>query len=130
MLSNDYIVGLTDGEGSFQVQIRKERKNPTIRFTIKLIEKDKEILDMVKSFFGCGNIYIQNDKRPNHSRCFRYEVSKTSDMMDIIIPFFIKNPPKLKSKINDFDLLKKIAEELKKNYPDYNLIKTLSKHMH
>jgi hypothetical protein len=130
MLSNDYIVGLTDGEGSFQVQIRKDRKNPTIRFTIKLIEKDKEILELIKSFFGCGNVYIQNDKRPNHSRCFRYEVSKTSDMNEVIIPFFIKNPPKLKSKINDFELLKQIAEELKKEKPNRGLIKTLSIHMH
>ena len=130
MLTNDYIVGLTDGEGSFQVQTRKDRKSPTIRFTIKLIEKDKEILEMVKSFFGCGKVYIQNDKRPNHSRCFRYEVSKTSDMIDIIIPFFIKNPLKFKSKSNDFELLKQISEELKKDNPNYHLIQTLSKNMH
>jgi hypothetical protein len=130
MLSNDYIVGITDGEGSFQVQIRKDRKNPTLRFTIKLIEKDKEILETIKSFFRCGKIYIQNDKRPNHSRCFRYEVSNISDMNGTIIPFFIKNPPKFKSKINDFELLKQIAEELKNKNPNYGLIQTLSKQMH
>lgn len=130
MLSDDYIVGITDGEGSFQIHIRKNRKNPTLRFTIKLIEKDKEILEMVKLFFGCGNIYVQNDKRPNHARCFRYEVSKTSDMLNIIIPFFTKNPPKFKSKRNDFDLLKHISEELIKENPNYDLIKVLSKQMH
>ena len=66
MITEEYIVGLVDGEGSFQVQLRKDRKNPTIRFSLKLQEKDKEILEELKSFFGCGNIYIQNDKRPNH----------------------------------------------------------------
>jgi hypothetical protein len=130
MITEEYIVGLVDGEGSFQVQLRKDRKNPTIRFSLKLQEKDKEILEELKSFFGCGNIYIQNDKRPNHSRCFRFEVSHQRDMVERIIPFFEKNPPKIKSKINDFNLLKQISGELIKEKPDYHLVNLLAKQMH
>jgi hypothetical protein len=88
MLSEDYILGLSDGEGSFQVQFRKGRKNPTLRYTIKLREKDKSILDEIKLFLKCGNVHVQNDKRKNHSRCFRFEVSDRKSVMDIIIPFF------------------------------------------
>ena len=130
MLTEDYIVGLIDGEGSFQVHNRKGRKNPIMRFSIKLREKDKEVLEELKSFFGCGNVYVQNDRRPKHSRCFRFEVFNRREMVEKIIPFFEKNPPKIKSKINDFKLLKQISEELSKENPDYNLINLLRKQMH
>ena len=130
MLTEEYIIGLTDGEGSFQIQIRKDRKNPTPRFAIKLRERDKHILDELKSFFECGKVYIQNDKRPNHSRCFRFEVFNKKKIMEIIIPFFEKNPPKIKSKLNDFNLFKQVTEELSKENPNYKLINILSEQMH
>jgi hypothetical protein len=130
MLTEDYVVGLTDGEGSFQVQNRKDRKNPAIRFSIKLREKDKHILEEIKSFFDCGNVYVQNDKRPNHSRCYRFEVAHKKDMVEKIIPFFENNPPRIKSKVNDFELLKQVVLELSKDDPNYKLINLLIKQMH
>ncbi len=130
MLSSDYIIGLVDGEGSFQVQTRKGRKNPTLRFSIKLIEKDKDILEQVKSQLDCGKIYIQNDSRPNHSRCFRFEVFNQKEIIEKIIPFFEKNPPKIKSKINDFEIFKRVSRELSQPNRDDDLINTLIKQMH
>ena len=94
MLSSDYIVGLVDGEGSFTVYVRnnktKSHRRALVepRFYIKLIEKDKQILSDIQKFFGCGSIYQQNDKRPNHQNCCRYEVYNRSHLNDIIIPFF------------------------------------------
>jgi len=61
-LSKDYIIGLVDGEGSFTAfvrnldqsteRVRRTRIEP--RFYIKLIEKDKPILDALRDYFGCG----------------------------------------------------------------------------
>ena len=41
-----------------------------------------------------------------------------------------KNSPKIKSKLNDFDLLKQVVKELEKEEPNYKLINLLSQQMH
>ena len=129
MLSPNYIVGLVDGEGSFTVYIRnpdiekkaKRRVMVEPRFYLKLIERDKEILYELKSFFNCGNVYFQRDTRKNHQNCYRYEVANRNDIVSVIIPFFKKHPLRFKSKQKDFkifcDLLERIekGEHLTKN---------------
>ncbi len=110
-LNPDYIVGLVDGEGSFTVYIRDIDKETKVKrrvvvepkFYIKLIEKDKDILDALKKFFGCGSVYFQKDTRPNHQNCYRYEVYNRSDLLKIIIPFFRKHKLKFNSKRKDFE---------------------------
>ena len=80
MLSKDYIIGLVDGEGSFIVNVRnpekiiktKRRAKAEPRFYLKLIEKDKFILDELKLFFKCGNVYFQKDNRKNHQNRWIY----------------------------------------------------------
>ena len=111
-LSPDYIVGLVDGEGSFTVYVRdpdskkevKRRVTVEPKFYIKLIERDKEILERVKRFFGCGSIYFQKDNRPNHQHCYRYEVYSKDDLIRTIIPFFKKHKLQFSSKRTDFAL--------------------------
>ncbi|MSU54907.1 MAG: hypothetical protein EXS48_03730 [Candidatus Staskawiczbacteria bacterium] len=120
-LSNDYVVGLVDGEGSFTVYI----KNPALhkngerrvkaepRFYIKLIEKDKSILYELQKFFGCGNMYFQKDTRPNHQNCYRFEVTNREDLVKTIIPFFKKNRLLFSSKLHDFTLFYDLMERIK-----------------
>src|SRR3989344_6979391 len=110
-LSNDYIVGLVDGEGSFTVYIKNPQDNKKNerrvraepRFYVKLIEKDKHILYKLKEFFRCGNVYFQKDTRPNHQNCYRYEVTKRDDLEKIIIPFFKANKLRFSSRLKDFN---------------------------
>ncbi|MCX6701586.1 MAG: LAGLIDADG family homing endonuclease [Candidatus Zambryskibacteria bacterium] len=120
-LKPDYIAGLVDGEGSFTVYVRdpsKPSKNRRVtvepKFYIKLIERDKEILDSVQKFFGCGTVYFQKDNRPNHQHCYRYEVFNRKDIIETIIPFFRLNTPKFPSKKHDFVIFCKIMELIKK----------------
>lgn len=121
-LNPDYIVGLVDGEGSFTIYIRdpespnSPNRRVTIepKFYIKLIEKDKEILERLKLFFGCGSIYFQKDSRPNHQHCYRYEVYNRDDLLKIIIPFFKKHQLQFVSKRNDFDIFCKMMEMIDK----------------
>ena len=110
MLSPEYIVGLTDGEGSFCLHLSQNttRRNRTeFRFFLKLIEDDKDILYQLKEYFGCGNVYFQKDTRPNHRHCYRYEVSNRQDLWNVIVPFFQKHRLQLHSKKKDFDLFSK-----------------------
>ena len=129
MINQDYIVGLTDGEGSFTVFIRnpdskekvKRRVVAEPKFYLKLIEKDKKILYELQRFFGCGKVYFQKDTRPNHQNCYRFEVVRRDDLLNKIIPFFKENKLQLESKKKDFklfcELVKRIqkGEHLKKN---------------
>ena len=70
MLTADYVVGLVDGEGSFAVhfnQSQRRRAKVEPRFCLKLRAEDRVVLDELCEFFGCGRVYIQPDRRPNHS---------------------------------------------------------------
>ena len=122
-LNSNYIVGLTDGEGSFTVYVKnpdvskevKRRTKVEPRFYIKLIEKDKKILYDLKKFFGCGNVYFQGDKRANHQDCYRYEVANRKSLDEIIIPFFKSNSLRLRSKSCDFEIFCQIMKMVMNN---------------
>lgn len=122
-ITSDYVIGLVDGEGSFTCYVKdpdsqkqvKRRTKVEPRFFLKLIEKDKEILDELKNFFGCGNVYFQKDTRVNHQHCYRYEVSNRQDLKNVIIPFFKSNSLRLRSKNGDFEIFCKIFEMIMNN---------------
>lgn len=122
-LTPDYIVGLVDGEGSFTVYIRDIDKESKVKrrvvvepkFYIKLVERDKDILYSLKEFFGCGSVYFQKDKRPNHKNCYRYEVYNRSDLNNVIIPFFKKHSLKFDSKRSDFETFCLLMEMINRN---------------
>ena len=87
MVSNDYVVGLTDGEGCFYIGIRyPKNSHKTVRvephFYIKLRGDDLSVLEEVKETFGCGAIYFQNEKRKNHSSCYRFEINALRDIKE------------------------------------------------
>lgn len=133
MLDNNYIVGLVDGEGSFNIRInpnKNRRAKIELKFSLKLRHQDKEILYELKEFFGCGNVYIQNDKRKNHSLCYRFEVQNKKDIVKKIIPFFEKNPPKIASRKRDFELFKKIIDLAFVEPIDFETIRELKSMMH
>ncbi len=121
MFTEDYIVGLVDGEGSFTVYIRnqdiasiKRRVKAEPRFYLKLVERDKLILDELKRYFQCGNVYFQKDSRKNHQNCYRFEVANRKDLEEIIIPFFKRNQLRFPSKIKDFKIFCDLRERIKK----------------
>ena len=90
MLTADYIIGLVDGEGSFNVRVNEKGRRAKIelKFSLKLRHQDKEILDELQQFFQCGKVYIQRDKRKNHSLCYRFEVQNKKEIIEKIITFF------------------------------------------
>ena len=60
-LNSFFITGFTDAEGCFQVQINsskttKIRLTVQVKFLICIDQKDKIILEKIKSYFGVGNI--------------------------------------------------------------------------
>lgn len=132
MLDKNYVLGLVDGEGSFNVRVNRtgRRAKVELKFSLKLRYQDKEILDALQTFFGCGRVYIQRDKRENHSLCYRYEVQNKKEIIEKIIPFFEANPPKIASRIRDFELFKQIAGLAIENPVDLESIEKLKAEMH
>lgn len=117
-VSKEYVVGLTDGEGCFYVNIGKSPRYKSgfrvqLHFHLKMQEKDKDLLEKVKNTIGCGAVYFQKEQRVNHCQCYRYTVSSQSDILNTIIPFFRRYPLQSFSKDFNFRLFCKIAELVK-----------------
>ena len=114
IVSKDYIVGLTDGEGCFYVNVGKSSLYSTgfriqLHFHIKMQEKDKPLLEKIGNTLQCGAVYFQKEKRVNHTQCYRYTVSSQKDIFEKIIPFFQKYPLQSVSKAKSFAVFCKIA---------------------
>ena len=133
VLDKNYILGLVDGEGSFNVRVnpdKNRRAKVELKFSLKLRHQDKEILHELQKFFGCGKVYIQRDKRENHSLCYRFEVQNKKDIIDKIVPFFTENPPLIPSRKTDFELFKKIVGISQEETINFEEIQILKQQMH
>jgi len=119
MLSEDYIVGLTDGEGSFTVYLRPSKisnwnNRIECHYYLKLRKEELPLLKKVKKFFRCGRISLQIDKRPNHSDCYRFEISDLNNIQLKVIPLFKKRALHSINRKNDFRLFCRIVAIAKK----------------
>ncbi|MBI4812241.1 LAGLIDADG family homing endonuclease [Candidatus Falkowbacteria bacterium] len=115
VVSADYIVGLTDGEGCFYVLVRPPFSRQgggmvQLSFLIKVQEQDKAMLEKVKNSLRCGSVYYQHETRANHAQCYRYTVNSHRDIIGIIIPFFQQHPLQGYSKQKNFDIFCQIAQ--------------------
>lgn len=78
------------GEGCFLINIDKSPSskfgyNVRLRFKLTQHSRDKQLFINFISYFEAGNIYFVND-------VVNYEVTKFSDIIEKIIPFFLKYP--------------------------------------
>ena len=114
VLSADYIVGLTDGEGSFSVYLNPPNKKHhavnyrvQCRYYIKMREDDLPLLQKVRSYWGCGKIYFQKEYRKNQRDNYRFEIFDYELLSRVVVPFFKKHPLQSK-RIKDFELFYRI----------------------
>ena len=120
VLSADYIVGLTDGEGSFCVYLLPPKQahgsvsyRVQFRYYIKMREDDLPLLQKVRSFWKCGKIYFQKEHRKNQRHNYRFEIFDYVLLGSVVVPFFKKHPLQSK-RIKDFELFCQILELAKK----------------
>ena len=98
IVAKEYVAGLTDGEGCFYVNLGKNSAyklgfRVQMHFYIKMQAMDYPLLIKVRNTLGCGEVYLQKEKRTNHCQCYRYTVSSQKEIVGKIIPFF-KNTPR------------------------------------
>ena len=105
-----WIVGITDGEGCFSICIVA---NPGCalgwqvqhEYSVTQSANSMAALDLIRSFFGCGHV-ICNPRRDNHRQALaRYSVKARSDLLERVIPFFDEHPL-ITAKRQDYEMFR------------------------
>lgn len=76
-----------------------------IVLSIKLHSRDEELLNLIQSYFGCGNLY----KEGKDSLVFK--IVNIKQIINNVIPHFVKFPLQTQKKA-DFELFKLIVENM------------------
>jgi hypothetical protein len=106
-----YIAGFVDGEGSFNVSLKKRNdyeKDWKITSSFNISQKDRVILSWIKDIFGCGTLRERKDG------VVYYEVTNISSLIEKVIPFFIKFNFISANKKRNFSIFKRIVEIMSK----------------
>jgi hypothetical protein len=101
-----YIAGFVDGEGSFNVPIRREHDRHIpwrVSLTFNVSQIGTEVLDLLRSVFGVGTI------RGRLDGVYYFEVTKLDDLEERVFPFFERFPLR-GPKGNDLAAFRRIAE--------------------
>ena len=101
-----YLVGFIDGEGSFNVSLRKKDYGAgwQISPVFNVSQRDETILSLMKRHLVCGSIRMRKDG------VHYYEVTNLSSLRDKVIPFLNKFQLLSSSKKKNFRILKEIVE--------------------
>lgn len=83
-----WVAGFTSGEGCFFFNIGKDTKSKLgyrVRVGFQLTQhvRDRQMLTLLETYFGCGKYYLSKDHRHGD-----YLVSDVSALANNIIPFF------------------------------------------
>jgi len=115
-----WVVGFVDGEGCFSIGfVRQPRPadragyatgyQVSHRFVVVQGERSRACLEELQSFFGVGRIFL-NRRHDNHrEHLLQYHVSKRSELVERIIPFFRQHPLQT-SKRMDFETFARCME--------------------
>jgi LAGLIDADG endonuclease len=96
ILSSYWISGFASGEGSFQVDIKKNKtlkpwSQVLLRFSIGQQARDEQLLRSFIDYWDCGFVQKKFNKKYN-KEYFEFRVEKFTDIETKIIPFFVKYP--------------------------------------
>jgi hypothetical protein len=115
-----WIIGFVDGEGCFSCPVFRNRTmtlgwqvQPS--FAVVQSASSRDVLEDLRRFFGCGGVSV-NHRRDNHRQDLcRYEVTRFTDLRDVIVPFFQKHQLQTSKRINFAKFVKvlRLMEERK-----------------
>src|SRR3989344_2779541 len=101
-----YLAGFVDGEGSFNVSMRKRQDHTLgwqIVLTFNVSQRDRTVLALLKRHLGCGRMQDRSDG------VGYYVVSNPTSIEERIIPFFEKFGFLSATKKTNFSIFKQIA---------------------
>ncbi len=104
-----YIAGFVDGEGSFNVSVKKckdRRLGWKVEPLFNVSQKDKVILALLKRWLKCGKIRQRKDG------IFYYEVRNINALQNNVIPFFEKFSFLSNKTKKNFSIFRKIVKKI------------------
>lgn len=107
-----YLAGFVDGEGSFNVSLRKREDHTLgwqIVLTLNVAQRDNTVLALLKRYLGCGRLQERKDG------VWYYIVSNPASINHKVIPFFEKFNFLSSSKKSNFSIFRKIAKLMSEN---------------
>jgi hypothetical protein len=107
-LTLEFVRGLIDGDGSFNVSFVTTRRRINVNFTVVCELSSISVLNDLIDFFNCGTVYKLQ------SNAARYQVQNVEDMLDKIYPK-LKDIKLNTIKQNHFKKTIKVAELIKNN---------------
>lgn len=104
-----WLSGFSDGEACFLLAWNKAQRTGLARFVIGLRFDDRDVLEMIRSFWNCGWFFLDHNysmsARSINRPTMRYVISHLDDMAEIVIPHFERHPLMAK-KARDFAIWK------------------------
>ena len=101
-----YLSGFADGEGSFNVSMRRRNDHTLgwqIVLTFNVSQRDKTVLLLLQQHLGCGRLQARKDG------VWYYVVSSPQAIIERVIPFFDKFGLLSVGKRNNYLIFKQIA---------------------
>lgn len=89
VITPEYLVGFTEGDGCFLVNLRKDHRIE-FRYFISQAIGNRPLLEAIRKYMIVGNVYQKSTTNGKLPACV-YEVSKRDDIYNVIIPFFHKH---------------------------------------
>jgi len=113
ILDPNWLSGFASGEGSFQVDIKKNKTGyeVVLRFSIGQQARDEQLLRSIIDYLNCGRVQKKINKKYN-KEYFEFRVEKFADIDTKIIPFFVKYTI-VGQKLLDFQDFCKVAKLMK-----------------
>jgi hypothetical protein len=106
--TGNYLSGFADGEGSFNVSLRK-RNDHTMGWQVVLsftvAQKESYILSQFKKVLGCGRL-----RKRSRDGLYIYEVNNPTSIKEKVIPFFRNFKFLSQSKKKNFSIFCKISD--------------------
>lgn len=108
---NAYVTGFVDGEGSFNVSVKKQSTarfgwviDPS--FTVTQQAENGEVLELIKTALTCGRII----PKPGQPNLLVFVVDNRRQLAEKVVPFFDKHQLLIKRK--DFEAFRAIVAKL------------------
>lgn len=102
-----YLAGFADGEGSFNVSLRKLDDRTLgwqVVTTFNISQRDKTVLTLFKRHLGCGRLQKRKDG------VHYYVVANPTSIEERVVPFFKRFPILSSGKKKNFAIFKKIVK--------------------
>ena len=103
-----YLSGFADGEGSFNVSLRKKDYGHgwQVSPSFNVSQRDRTNLALLKRWLGCGTLRMRRDG------VVYFEVTSIQSLKEKVIPFFKKFHFLSSSKKTNFRIFKEILEKM------------------